>query len=338
MGKDVISVIIPIYNGELYIERCLNSIVNQTYEYLEIILVNDGSSDRSENICIEWKKRDKRIHLYSQVNKGVSEARNLGMSKATGKYIAFVDVDDTCESDMYYCLHERISKTHSDIVYCGLNRRNQQNVILRQQAGIDSLQCNISVAIEQLKEKYYDCMTFNRLFLRERIWNDNYQIKFKNCYAIGEDYVWLLEVLRKCNSVSAINKYLYNYYMIEGSASHSICLDKRNLYHLYALEECSRNIESMVNTGKNDPKNRLYIQARILTLIAYVKKDYDYLREIEIVVRRNQAEKYWFINRENSNISKMKQVFMNITYKLRVNGKITLWIYNFARDKKLEIR
>lgn len=338
MGKDVISVIIPIYNGELYIDRCLNSIVNQTYEYLEIILVNDGSSDRSGNICIEWKKRDKRIHLYSQVNKGVSEARNLGMSKATGKYIAFVDVDDTCESDMYYCLHERISKTHTDIVYCGLNRRNQQNVILRQQAGIDSLQCNISVAIEQLKEKYYDCMTVNRLFLRERIWNEGYQIKFKSSYAIGEDYVWLLEVLRKCDGVSAIKKCLYNYYMIEGSACHSIGLDKRNLYHLYALEECSKIIESMADTGENDPRNRLYIQARILTLIAYVNKDYDYMREIEKIVHRNQAEKYWFLNRENPIISKIKQILMNITYTFRMNGKITLWIYNFARNNKLEIR
>ena len=93
-NKEVVSIVIPIYNVEAYLKQCLETIVNQTYPNLEIILVNDGSPDKSEEICKEFFKRDSRIRYVRQVNGGLSAARNTGIDLATGDYITFVDPDD----------------------------------------------------------------------------------------------------------------------------------------------------------------------------------------------------------------------------------------------------
>ncbi len=338
MKNEIISIIVPIYNGETYIDRCLESIVKQTYKALEIILINDGSTDESERKCIEWEKKDNRVLLFSQPNKGVSEARNMGLAKAKGKYIAFVDIDDTCEKDMFFCLHDSICQTKSDIVFCGFYRCNEQGNVLYEQTGYKFLRYSNVKAVNQLAAYNYDCGLWNKLFLREKIWNDLYKITFDKKYAIGEDYIWLLRVLEVCNYVSAIDKCLYNYYHIEGSASHALCLDEKNLNHLYALEECSRIVRSIDSMAADDPVNRLYIQSRRLKLIAYVQKEKDYLHKIDEIIIRNNAEKKWFQNKKNSRISKIKQIFINFTYICKLNGKVSLWIYNFMRREKIEAR
>lgn len=99
MKKELISVIVPVYNVEKYLSRCVDSIIGQTYSNLEIILVNDGSTDLSGAICDEYKKKDKRIVVIHQKNGGLSQARNSGMEIMSGKYVAFVDSDDYISED-----------------------------------------------------------------------------------------------------------------------------------------------------------------------------------------------------------------------------------------------
>ena len=110
MNKEKITVVVPIYNAEQYLERCLKSIVEQTYENLEIILVNDGSSDKSLEICERFKASDERITIISKENGGVSSARNRGIEVATGKYIIFIDADDYIEKDMFAILEDDLIK------------------------------------------------------------------------------------------------------------------------------------------------------------------------------------------------------------------------------------
>ena len=98
--KDLISIIIPVYNVENYVERCLESVLNQTYTNLEIIIIDDGSTDKSSKICEKYKKKDKRIKLSKISNKGTSYARNYAIKKAKGKYINFIDSDNYIESNM----------------------------------------------------------------------------------------------------------------------------------------------------------------------------------------------------------------------------------------------
>ncbi|VTX69886.1 glycosyltransferase family 2 protein [Gemella haemolysans] len=118
--KERISVIVPVYNVEKYLEKCVNSIVNQTYKNLEIILVDDGATDNSGKLCDELAKIDNRIKVYHKENGGLSDARNYGVERATGDYIGFVDSDDYIDAEMYEKLYEAIKKENADVAECNL--------------------------------------------------------------------------------------------------------------------------------------------------------------------------------------------------------------------------
>ena len=110
-----VSVIVPVYNTEQYLEKCLDSLVNQTLEDIEIIIINDGSTDDSKKKIELWEKKDKRIKLYNKENGGQASARNLGLSVATGEYIAFLDSDDYVSNEMYNLLYQEAKKDDFDI-------------------------------------------------------------------------------------------------------------------------------------------------------------------------------------------------------------------------------
>jgi len=112
---DKISVIVPVYNVEPYLRRCIDSIINQTYNNLEILLINDGSTDNSGVICDEYANCDTRVKVFHQLNEGLSSARNIGLSNSTGNYIGFVDSDDWCEPYMYETLHNKMKSTDATI-------------------------------------------------------------------------------------------------------------------------------------------------------------------------------------------------------------------------------
>lgn len=122
MESDTISVIIPVYKVEKYLDRCIRSVVDQTYKNLEIIIVDDGSPDRCGIICDEWAKKDKRIKIIHKENGGLSDARNAGLDIASGEYICFVDSDDYIHSEMYQRLYEKTKQYNADITICGFYR------------------------------------------------------------------------------------------------------------------------------------------------------------------------------------------------------------------------
>ena len=125
--NDLISVIVPVYNVEKYLRQCLESIINQTYKNLEIILVDDGSTDNSGNICEEYAPKDNRIKVIHKTNSGLSSARNAGLDICTGEYIGFVDSDDWLEPDMYEILHDKMIEDQADIVNCGFYREYKEH-------------------------------------------------------------------------------------------------------------------------------------------------------------------------------------------------------------------
>ena len=119
-GNELISIIVPVYNVEQYLEKCVNSIINQTYENLEIILVNDGATDSSGELCDKLATIDSRIKVYHKENGGLSDARNYGVERSTGEYIGFVDSDDYIDVEMYEKLYEAIKKENADVAECNL--------------------------------------------------------------------------------------------------------------------------------------------------------------------------------------------------------------------------
>ena len=150
---DLISIIIPVYRVEKYLEECLNSVINQTYANLEIILIDDGSPDRCGQICDEYAKKDERIEVIHQENQGVSNARNHGIEMAKGKYITFIDSDDYLEQDYIKYLYDEITKFNADISICGTIDIDEKNNILKRSKKFEKT-LNLQDAIkEMLKEK-----------------------------------------------------------------------------------------------------------------------------------------------------------------------------------------
>lgn len=131
MDSAKVSVIIPAYNNETYIKKCLQSVTKQSYENLEILVINDGSSDRTEELIREVQQQDKRIQLFTQKNSGVSISRNRGIDTATGDYLTFVDADDYIGKDYIRDLVNRAEEKNADMVICGLKMVDEQGKVLQ---------------------------------------------------------------------------------------------------------------------------------------------------------------------------------------------------------------
>lgn len=165
--KDKISVIIPVYNVELYLNKCLQSITGSTYSNLEIILINDGSPDNCDKLCKEWELKDNRIIYIKKENGGVSSARNLGLDKATGNYIAFVDADDYISPFMYERLYTLMIDNEADLVICGRTRILEDKIVNYKDTGIQifsgknvnmqnlSCQFDLNISMNKLYKKLY---------------------------------------------------------------------------------------------------------------------------------------------------------------------------------------
>ncbi len=133
MNKSLISIIIPVYNVEKYLDRCISSVLDQTYQNLQIILVDDGSTDNCSELCEKYKILDARVRVIHKSNSGAADARNMGLQIADGEYIGFVDADDYIAKDMYECLYETLKKSECDIACCGRVNRFEDNVKLKPQ-------------------------------------------------------------------------------------------------------------------------------------------------------------------------------------------------------------
>ena len=227
---DIISIIIPVYNVEKYLERCLNSIIQQTYANIEIILVNDGSRDSSLQICREYQSKDNRIKIIDKVNEGVSVARNKGLEAATGKFIGFVDPDDWIEPKMFGSMHKTIQKNKCDIAFCNYSKDTKissspkllktKKDVLNKQEIIDELICNM-IGIEDILPKYYNIMGCVWRCLYRKDFIDKYNLRFKPGITIMEDLIFTVESLINANSVCIDRGVWYHYMQNKTSSLHA---------------------------------------------------------------------------------------------------------------------
>ncbi|MDO4921928.1 MAG: glycosyltransferase [Phascolarctobacterium sp.] len=206
LASYLISVIVPIYNVEPYLRKCLDSILAQTYTNLEIICVDDGSTDASGRICDEYAGKDKRIKVIHQNNGGVSRARNIAMSIAVGKYIVFVDGDDMLKPNMVKLCLEKILEDNSDLVIGLVNDVYADNVTLKDVRG------HIS---GELYKDYYNLLDLllgpvSKLYKLDII--RKYNVEFPEDIIIAEDQIFNYFYLDRVKKYSLIRKPLYNYY------------------------------------------------------------------------------------------------------------------------------
>ena len=207
-NEPLISVIVPVYKVEEYLDKCVESIVNQTYKNLEIILVDDGSPDNCPQMCDEWAKKDARIKVIHKENGGVCSARNIGLDTANGEWISFVDADDYVEieylKEMYYCA----AQYTSDYVCCGYNR-----VYKNKSEKINSTgEINIIYNPKEYIMKLLNVQN-GYGFVHMKLINKNIikKIRFDENLDVGEDALFNIQLCKQLNKVVICNKALYNY-------------------------------------------------------------------------------------------------------------------------------
>jgi len=214
--KDLISVIIPVYNLEDYIGKCIESVLSQTYDKLEIIIVNDGSSDDSKKICESYLQKDKRIKLVNKENGGVSSARNTALSMATGTYIGFVDGDDYIEPDFFQTLYNIITQNGADISMVSFNRVKNDTITppFVQKKEVNTLR--IYDQFESLKFLFIDQE------IQSHLWNKLFKAELFNglSFPVGmlfEDVSIMYKIFKKINRLVYLKTPKYNYVFREAS-------------------------------------------------------------------------------------------------------------------------
>ncbi len=202
-----LSIIVPVYKVEKYLVKCIESILNQSFKDFELILVDDGSPDHCGFICDEYSKKDSRIKVIHQKNKGVSAARNAALNIAKGTYLGFVDADDWIVQDMFQAmLHTALSK-EADVVICGINYRSDAGELIRS----DLLE-KATFNQKQLLINLYRTPNpiggacWNKIFRRSKV----KKIRFRENLSMAEDWVYLFECFKQCDSGYQIPAAFYN--------------------------------------------------------------------------------------------------------------------------------
>lgn len=211
MKRDYVSIIVPVYNNGRYIKKCIESIVNQTYRKLQIILIDDGSTDESGKICDTYAEQDERIEVYHLENRGVSHTRNFGLNKAFGEYIQFVDADDCIKSNMTERLVHKMHKSDIDMVVCNYVKDFRKMKTISNFLEMPGRYTNVEYLQHTLRDPghHYFGVVWNKLY-RLRIIRDN-EITFDVRVNLGEDFIFNMQYWFHSKSVLVIKDYLYIY-------------------------------------------------------------------------------------------------------------------------------
>lgn len=267
--KDWISVIVPVYNREKQISRCLDSLLNQTYPNMEIIVINDGSTDQTEIILQDYQKKyQEKLMVVHTSNRGVSEARNTGIEKASGNYIGFVDSDDYVSKDMYEKLYKKIIADDFDVVAC-----NSLSIYPTHEDQVDSGMYDGQDSHELLIGAY--AVLWNKLYKAELV--KKYRFKPNVWY---EDVLFLNQMYPSLKKIGSISERCYFYVQNEGSITYTY---NEKLYQLV------ENMDDLISFYKehhyyNDYKNELeytYVRYLFATFIKRLTKAKDYKKFME---------------------------------------------------------
>lgn len=320
MGQIKVSIIIPVFNAEKYIAKCIESIIKQELSEVEIIIVNDGSNDKSEDIIKYYAFKDSRIITINQTNQGVSAARNRGIEEASGKYITFVDADDYIEKKIYKNMYLNAETNNSDIVCCGVNLVYKDKIKEKIYFQYDkSYKIKNNSTHSFLKNVYlqaeYRTSCWNKLY-RSKIIKEN--IRFEDYSNVhSEDTLFNFLTLAHVRKISVISECLYNHQIVKGSLSHSTKYENVSIRNANQINLMSENIDTSSNN--NNLKyliNYYYIKG--LSNIAELEINYNYNNMLDLL----------------KEISKYKKMCIttNINYKYNlsklISSKSKLLYYN----------
>ena len=287
MENQLISIIVPIYNVEKYLKKCIESIINQTYKNIEIILVDDGSPDNCGKICEEYSQKDKRIIVIHKENGGLSDARNKGIDIAKGDYLTFIDSDDFVNIDYIEKLYSSIKLNNTELAQCGISKVNENNEIIEK---LNYDENYIKTSHEILNELYGKHLIENVV-----VWNKMYAKElFKNIrFPVGkihEDEFTTYKLIYYSKNVAIVSDSLYNYRQNNAS----IMGRKFNIKRLNLLEALEQRIQFFWDKNEKDLYEKS-VKVYLEQLRMYYIKTKKYIRnskEIQQDIKRKYKIEY----------------------------------------------
>lgn len=324
-----ISIIMPVYNKEKYLYKSIKSILNQTYENFELIIVNDGSTDNSSSICHKFEQEDSRIKVIDIENNGVSNARNIGIKNANGQYIQFIDADDYIDKYMLEDLVNLSEKYNTDIIITEIKKvdlkSNKSKEILLPFSGLKSIDDMMDNFAQVQKETgIYGCVS--NKFIRKSI-IDEYGLKFDKRLWLAEDLDFYLELYKYVTNVYFCNK-AYYYYVQEAENS-STTSDKKHDY-LQQAEIIIKEKEMLDYKNALNKNNLEVVNSIIINFImSYIHQQFNYkyhqfIKDLDSIINDDK-----FMESIDYNCSNK---FTNKVMKLLLKDKKTsIYILFFTR-------
>jgi glycosyltransferase involved in cell wall biosynthesis len=320
MNDVKVSIIVPVYNVEKYLRQCVDSIVNQSLKEIEIICINDGSTDNSLQILEGYAQRDKRIKIINKRNEGLSAARNTGMEYATGEYIGFVDSDDFINEKMYENLYKNAKSNKSDIVMCPAYVFDNNNPELNHKKPYFSLE----FLDKKFDNKVFDHTNAKNLIFKVNVtcWNKIYKSQFLN--EIGakfhkiyfEDNIFFFETYLKAKRISLIRDFLY-YYRINRPGSF-ITEGNKKFFDICNMHDLLKKI--LIETGNLDEYLESFLNCKISeSLGRYNQVDERFKPEFFDIIKqnfiKNNLKKSDIDKLSKNNKIKYQNILISDTYK-----------------------
>lgn len=276
--KPLVSIIVPVYNREEVLERCLCSLKSQTYDNIEFLIINDGSTDHSAQILNKYATLDSRFHVIHKENEGVSATRNLGIQLATGEYIQFVDSDDWLSSHATQSLVDAIQH-NCDMAICDYNRVVEKNIVVRGHMFVSGIITQEEFALQMMRApaNYYYGVLWNKLY-RLDIIKEN-QIIFSEEWDWCEDFLFNLEYIKYIKNVYVLPEELYYYVRTKGSLS-SIATDVKEIIKMKtSMFDYYKNLYDELDLYHD---NKLYIRRFYIDFARDKVKKVKYIRGIDV--------------------------------------------------------
>lgn len=311
MEENLISVIVPVYNVEKYLGECVDSILNQTYTNIEVILIDDGSKDNSGVICNQYEKKDNRVKVIRKTNEGVSSARNLGIAEAKGEWISFVDSDDWIEPNYLEELLKSAKENGAEIAMCGYNR-----VTGEKKESINSLGKVFTLNRREYIIKLLNPQTgygfcHMKIFKAECIKNTVFDTTLK----VGEDVLFNEQVSENITSICIVEKNLYNYRINSNSVVRKYTSEYANNY----LESMKKNKDYLLRTYGEDEEIRQNYYNFVAFHILLIAVNYCYNKDNNVKNKTNLCKQI-------CKIEEFEEGIRNSNYNnLSITRKITLF-------------
>jgi glycosyltransferase involved in cell wall biosynthesis len=320
-----ISVIVPVYNVENYLEKCLNSLVNQTLEEIEILVINDGSTDDSQKIIDEFQKKfPQKIKAFSKENGGLSDARNFGIERASGNFLAFVDSDDYISENMLQEMYDLAIKNEAELVICNLQKVDEHGNVTQKLTQIPNLSGKID--FEKNFSVFSDLSYFacNKIFKRELFDGKRFQ---KGMHF--EDIELIPQLLLRCKTLAKTDAFHYQY--LERTNSISKSHTERGLDILKAVKNVEKSFENSRYSSKKNELKGFQILEGIYTFLAYLA----FVKEDEVYQKMSSELKRFIKERNISTfeILKYQRFGKNYLLSLPLKKQVYYLLYFFGFEK-----